>query len=233
MTLAFIAGVALFTHNCRKSRIQATPFFQTGLILFVFGVVGARIAYILLFPEQFDGVIDYISIHEGGFVFYGGFIASFIALCVYAKIKNVSVAILCDFMAPSLALGHSIGRIGCFINDCCYGSKTDLIHIYKIKGEVFYRHPTQLYESVSLFAAAVFFDYFLKRIYLKEKVVSGWVACAYACFYAVFRFLIEFMRDDDRGGFFTVLALSPSQIISLLILMIAAIVAVYLKKKAK
>lgn len=230
MTLAFIVGVLLYLNNCKKLNINKLSFWELGTIVPFFGVIGARIAYILIFPEQFDGLRDYLALHEGGFVFYGGFFAVIVTLFFYTKIKRYQFEVLCDFMAPSLALGHSIGRIGCYINDCCYGAKTDIIKIYQIKGETFYRHPTQLYESFALFIAAFFINHLLKKEYTREKVTCGFVACCYLCFYSIFRFLIEYLRDDNRGGFYTFLHLSPSQVISLFILFITVIIIATIKK---
>ena len=226
---AFIIGFSLFNYLCKKFGILHPSFLNLSFVLGIPGILGARIAYILLFPEQFSSVYDYIAIHEGGLVFYGGFIASFIAFVIFLKYKKYNLWANLDLIVPSIALGHSIGRIGCLINHCCYGKKTDFIKIYKITNEHFYRHPTPLYESIVLFLVFVFVTKFIINKG-KKYFFSANIALFYVFFYSIFRFFIEYIRDDDRGGFYTFYNLSPSQIISAL-LFISALIICFFKKK--
>jgi phosphatidylglycerol:prolipoprotein diacylglycerol transferase len=227
MTLAFVTGLSLLWFNLRRTGIDRSIFIDLALITVFSSVVGARILYILLYPHQFNSLYDYLALHEGGLVFFGGFIGAISALLAFAYLKKMPAMRLLDSLAPSIAIGHAIGRIGCFTNHCCYGIKTDLFHFYHLPAdpEKDFRHPTQLYESAFLLILAVFLQLRLKKTYSSTRPISGFIATIYLSSYTFFRFLIEFIRGDDRGGSFTPLGLSISQILSLTIFIATAFAA--------
>jgi len=133
-----------------------------------------------------------------------------------------------DIAAASIAIAHSIGRIGCLMAGCCHGAQTDRwygIYMVAIGRKVI---PTQLYEALFLLALFLFFLYRLSR-------KKSYNLCLYMALYGVWRFLIEYARDDYRGTTL-VSFLTPSQLIALL--MVAGAGALYLvmrhlKKKAE
>ncbi|MCA1557942.1 MAG: prolipoprotein diacylglyceryl transferase [Acidobacteria bacterium] len=135
-----------------------------------------------------------------------------------------------DAFAPGVALGQSIGRLGCFSAGCCWGKPTGLpwgVHFTEKGHEItgvpihddqfnpLYLHPTQLYEA----GATLLFFFFLIWLH-RRKRFSGQVILFYAVLYGAARFLIEFVRDDPRGdiaGLTTLTGLSTSQMISLML----------------
>ena len=219
MGIAFILSVFLFKYNSRKSNIPRPPLIDILLVISIFGVLGARINYILLFPQYYNSFRDYIALHEGGLVFYGGFISAILALVIYCKLKKYSFAMVADYMVPSLALGHALGRIGCLINDCCYGCTTTTIKIYHLKNDFpgVYRHPTQLYEIIYLITLGIIFFFILQSGWQEKPNNRGLIAFIYSISYSILRFFNEYLRDDPRGGFFTFLKLSPAQVTSLIL----------------
>ena len=231
MGIAFILSIWLFKYNSRNSEIQRPPLIDILLIISIFGILGARINYILLFPQYYNSFRDYIALHEGGLVFYGGMLTAILALYIYCRIKKYSFAMVADYMVPSLALGHALGRVGCLINDCCYGCQTNLIKIYHLKNDSagIYRHPTQLYEILYLLFLGIVFFFILRSGWQERKENRGKTASLYCISYAVLRFLNEYLRDDARGGFFTILKLSPAQLTSL-ILIFCGILYMIIKK---
>ena len=231
MGIAFILCVLFYKYNSRNSKIPRPPLIDILLIISIFGVLGARINYILLFPQYYNSFRDYIALHEGGLVYYGGMLAAISALFIYCRIKKYSFGAVADYMTPSLALGHALGRVGCLINDCCYGCETSIIKIYHLKTDLpgVYRHPTQLYEIIYLIVLAVIFFFILRSGWQEKPQNSGITASLYCISYAVLRFLNEYLRADSRGGFFTVLKLSPAQVTSL-ILIICGILYIVIKK---
>ena len=217
MGVAFLFGVWFCKYNSKVSELPTPPFIDLILVLSICGVVGARINYILLFPQYYHSLRDCLALHEGGLVFYGGMVLAILGLFIYCKIKKYSFGVVADYMVPSLAIGHAMGRVGCLINDCCYGAVTNSIRIYHLKNEPMdcFRHPTQLYEIVYLITLAMIFTWLLKKD-SKRPRKNGSLTAWYCVSYATLRFLNEYLRADDRGGFFTSLRLSPAQITSII-----------------
>ena len=219
--VAFLVGMWLFKRNADQLGLSTPSLLDLALITTISGLLGARIAYILIFPEQFSTLYDYLAIHEGGLVFYGALITVTAALAVYCRYIGYSFRRLSDLIAPSAALGHAIGRLGCLSNHCCYGAPTSFCTYYRLPADPpgLFRHPTQIYESVFLLALVFVVNRTLQSCYAGNSAKSGLVAGFYLTAYSFFRFLIEFIRDDERGGFYTALNLSPSQITAIILLL--------------
>ncbi len=229
MLLALLLGIWLFKINCRKTGITCPDLVDLMLILSICGIAGARILYIVLFPHQFSSFADYAALHEGGLVFFGGFAAAAVGLLIYLRRKKLPVAATFDCLIPPLAFGHAIGRLGCLLNNCCYGAATDMISIYRLPEDPpgCYRHPTQLYESIFLVAAGAVSNLLLHKKITGQRLRPGILSGLYLAAYSLWRFLIEFWRDDDRGGFYTAMHLSPSQLGATVLMAIACLVVVY------
>ena len=85
------------------------------------GVAGARLLYFILYKDPKDPIWAIFSVWQGGLIFYGGLIGAALACLVYLRWRRANIGRIADAMAPSLALGQAFGRIGCFLNGCCYG----------------------------------------------------------------------------------------------------------------
>ena len=232
MLIAFLAGTRLFSANCRATGIKQPDLVDFMLIISLAGLAGARIMYIALFPQQFSSFRDLIALHEGGLVFHGGLFAAATGLFVYFIKKSLPWRALFDTLTPSLALGHAIGRFGCLINDCCYGAQTDLFNIYHLNNDPpgCYRHPTQFYESGFLLLLAIATSLILRHRPGMVRARPGVLTGLYVVVYSTWRFLLEFIRDDDRGGFFTPMLLSPGQLASIFLIILAALMVIYCYK---
>jgi prolipoprotein diacylglyceryltransferase len=106
-----------------KERLQ-----DMAILLFVTGIAGARVVYMLQYRDQFAGknlFVEFFKIWEGGIVFYGSVIGAVLGFLVFRhfvlKKLGVSVWKLCDAVAPLIAVGLAVGRIGCYLNGCCWG----------------------------------------------------------------------------------------------------------------
>lgn len=226
MTVAFALGIFLFWRNRPGQNFNIDNFIDISLIMVFSAILGSRLLYIALYPQQFSTFYDYIALHEGGLVFYGGFIGAISGLIIYCRRKKIDLAPTLAGLAPSLALGHAIGRFGCYNNNCCYGKPTSCWQFYHLPGDPagVYRHPTQLYEAFYLLILVPFLQIQLNRCRADEKTDYLTVVSRYIFGYTVFRFLIEFLRGDDRGGFFW--HMSISQIISLLIMVVMLFITI-------
>lgn len=166
----------------------------------------------------------------GGITFYGALICGLICFMFLFKLfakklkfKNSLFSYL-NILAPCIAIGHCFGRVGCFLGGCCYGKPTDSIFgMHFPEGSLAYQEygdvkvfPTELYEVIFLFVLFIFFMMLINR-----KKFQRHFFFIYLMSYAVVRFLLEFLRGDDRGGLFVFI--SPAQALSLLILIYATV----------
>jgi phosphatidylglycerol:prolipoprotein diacylglycerol transferase len=101
-----------------------------------------------------------------------------------------------DFIAPAVSFGYAIGRLGCFMNGCCYGRASAWGLEFPEIGDHVHRIPTQIYESAAGLAIGLFLIWLLPR-----RKFRGQVWWAYVSLYAVSRFIVEFWRDDPRGEY--------------------------------
>ena len=142
-----------------------------------------------------------------GFSFLGGLLGgviSFIAgYLIFRKKLTHSIFELTPVATCCILIAHAFGRIGCFFAGCCHGKETDSIFGVTFPGMTHAVHPTQLYEAAFLFVLFIIFTI----LYLKKN--DKYVICHYLICYGVFRFFIEFVRDDNKGSF--VGDMTPSQ----------------------
>lgn len=221
--------LALFVASRLAARdgLPRERIYDLGLWTLIGGLIGSKV--LMFFVEDNVQIFSLDFLRSGG-VYYGGFLGGFLALFILIRIYKLPFWKVADAFAPGLALGQAFGRQGCFAAGCCWGKPTDLlwgvhfsdagheytgVPIYGPDGSDLYLHPTQLYESFFMLLV------FGLLIYLhRKKKFDGQVLIAYGIIYAIFRFLIEFVRDDPRGDLFgltTMTGLSTSQIISLIV----------------
>ena len=190
----------------------------------IFGIIGARLYYVLFEWEYYSLHKDEIfSIRNGGLAIYGGIIAGIIVAIVFSKIKKVEFWDIADIAAPGLALAQGIGRWGNFINGEAHGGVTNLPWAILVNGQRV--HPTFLYESI-LDIGIFFFLYFYLS---KNQKFKGQLFTTYMIIYGIGRFFIEGLRTDSLYiGIFRV-----SQLVSLLMVLVGVIVTIRNKKILK
>lgn len=229
LALAFLGGILTALFHGPKIGISRPRVLDMAVWFVLSAFLGARMVYVFLFPERFPTVMSWFDFQSGGLVFFGGFFATTLVIMIYCHVNRIDLRNAGDMIAPSLAFGHFVGRLGCFMSGCCYGAVTIRPWgiVFPRLGETVARHPTQLYE-----AGILFFLFLWTSKKLLERAVSegfqantersasnvpvpGLIWGYYVLAYSGFRFLVEFLRDDLRGGFFTPLHLSPSQLIAL------------------
>lgn len=134
MMIAFLAAIWWAARRASRSGANPDVVLNCGFVALIAGVVGARLMYVVHYWEQFGykgslgGTIwAIVDVTRGGLEFYGGFLATLASVVLWlAFVERVSLRWYFDIMAPSSALGLAIGRIGCLLNGCCYGSTCDL-----------------------------------------------------------------------------------------------------------
>ncbi len=209
MALAFMSAMIHWFFVGRSEGRPKGFWSDVAFWIMVGGIVGARVGYILgnlgYFLENPAGVF---RIDEGGLVFYGGLIGCVLVVIILAIRQREPVWSMADFAVAPLPLGHALGRVGCLLNGCCYGSETACSIGVEMHGAV--RHPVQLYEAILNVAL-----YSLLLVVYRRKRRDGEVLMAYCLIYPLLRFLIEFMRGDER---WRMLNLTSAQLVSLAIM---------------
>ncbi|MBI3550244.1 MAG: prolipoprotein diacylglyceryl transferase [Elusimicrobia bacterium] len=197
--------------------------------LFLGALIGGRLGYYLVEWRSFAAhPLAMILQWRNGWVFWGGALGSIGAGLIFVRIWNrthrprryLPVADYFGFVAP---LCHAIGRVGCFVGGCCYGSPTSVpwgVRFQDPTGIVPRRllgtplHPTQLYEAAGDVLIFIFLYFFMMKRVREKRFTAGSVFLSWIILYSILRFVIEFFRGDDRGMLISA-ALSPSQWISL------------------
>jgi phosphatidylglycerol---prolipoprotein diacylglyceryl transferase len=220
MVIGFALGLWRMVRVGRRRGIPADRIYDLALVLLLSGIIGARIVYVVLNPDT-ESWRELIAVWNGGLSFHGGVLFAVLAGYVYIRRTKLPFWGCADLAAPSLALAYSIARIGCFLNGCCYGAPTDLPWGVRFcEGGVLTppSHPTQLYAAL----ASLLIFFVLTRIERLGRA-PGFVFVSYLGLYGVYRFLIEFLRKGYSAKVF-VLGLTEAQVVSLLMLLAAAIV---------
>jgi phosphatidylglycerol:prolipoprotein diacylglycerol transferase len=228
-----VAGV-LSALKIRKSNIKlplenaADLFFYTVLSAFL----GSRILFILVnFDVYRQHPLQMFKIWEGGLVFYGGLIPAAAVAFGYMRWHRLPTWKLADLISPSIALGLSFGRIGCFFAGCCYGRETSLPWAVVFRNpDSLARlnvplHPTQLYDAANGLAIFFFLSWVSKR-----KTFDGQIFWLFVFLYSMTRFFIEIFRGDPRGHLFWNF-LSTSQGIGVLLAIPSLFMLFYMKKR--
>jgi phosphatidylglycerol:prolipoprotein diacylglycerol transferase len=238
LAVAFICGIWLTSRNAKKAGLDPDAIWNLGLIIIFAALVGAKA---LLFLSEYSyytqnpAEIFSLSTLRSTGVFYGGLILALAAAAWYMRRASLPGWVVSDAAAPAIALGHSIGRLGCFSAGCCYGKPTALPWGVTFTSQYAYNnvgvplnvalHPTQLYESAG---NLLLFGYLMWR--LSRRHFTGQVILEYLTIYAAMRFVIEFFRDDERGFVFRGL-LSTSQLIGLLTIAASVVAFLYLRRR--
>jgi phosphatidylglycerol:prolipoprotein diacylglycerol transferase len=125
MMAAFLLAILWAARRAARSQANPDVILNCGFIALIGGVVGARVMYVAHYWEHFmampSPIVAIIDVRQGGLEVYGGFIAAVGAILVYLWRWGHSIRWYMDIIAPSAALGMAIGRIGCFLNGCCWG----------------------------------------------------------------------------------------------------------------
>lgn len=223
LAIAFLLAFNLASRRCRLFDIKRDSLNNLAIILLISGIAGARLLYVFSNWYYFAArPLDIFMISRGGLVFYGGLILSSAAGIIYAKRAKMSILDAADLIAPFLALGHGIGRIGCFLNGCCFGRPTESIFGICFPHSIGKVYPTQLFSSIGLF-----FIFLLLFRAQRKRVFKGEIISIYLILYGTLRFFVEFLRGDVRPILHN---LSLAQVISMAAVCIGVLLFCILKQ---
>ncbi|MDX2035414.1 MAG: prolipoprotein diacylglyceryl transferase [Isosphaeraceae bacterium] len=240
LMLAFIGSMWLAARRAKREKLDPELIYDLAIWLFLGGLFGARLFFIIQYWHRMDSIWEVFEIWKGGIVFYGSVIGAAIAFVIYQRLRRFPILAMLDVIAPSAALGIAFGRIGCFLNGCCWGDRCEgipwavtfpsrsspwasqvdqgLIAITADRSLPI--HPTQLYSALDGLLLLILLSarYPIRK---RDGEIFGILLLAYP----ITRFLIEQLRNDE-GAIYA--GMTISQVISVLVFVLALIYWGYL-----
>lgn len=198
IALGFLAAVILASVKAMDFRLQRDFVLDLGFWVIITGILGARVLDVVTNLGYYTlNPISMIKIWEGGLSFFGGLAGGLLGGIAFCRLKKVPVFLAGDLVAPYLALGQSIGRIGCFFAGCCYGKPCQLFsvvfnHPQSLAPRGIGLYPIQIMESI-----ADFIIFLVLFNVAKKRSFQGQVFSLYLILYPAIRFVAEFYRGDN------------------------------------
>lgn len=231
LALGCIAAIWRAEALHKRVGLQQGQIIDLGILLVVVGLAGARLTYVALDWRSYASAPgSIIAVWDGGLTFFGGLVAGCIAGLLWARWHSVGAAALADLLAPSIALGYGIARIGCFLNGCCYGRPTSLpwgVRFHEDGGDVLTppSHPAQLYSTFMSFIVFWMLTRLEKRSLPAGRIFGSWLILS-----SIERFIMENFR---RGVTAEVIwgNLTQAQLACLVLMLIGAMVIVWPRQR--
>ncbi len=198
VAIAFAASIWLARRRAPGRGVEPDAIIDMAFFVIIASIIGARIAYVIVHWEYYVGdPLRAFKIWDGGLALYGGMILGTVAGLLFFKRRGIDMWVGADITAPSLALGVGIGRIGCFLNGCCFGKHCELpwaVTFPTVSGAGTWfpgvpLHPTQIYESVSAIAVMA-----LLLLLDRRRRFPGFLLWTFLLLLSIYRFLIDPLR---------------------------------------
>ncbi|RPF49897.1 phosphatidylglycerol:prolipoprotein diacylglycerol transferase [Thermodesulfitimonas autotrophica] len=209
LAVAVLVGLLAGEREAKRRGIDPDFVLNLTILLVVGGIIGSRIAYVLIeWPYFAAHPQEIVRVWDGGLSFYGAVIVAVPLMWLYGRRGGLRFGDIADVAAFGAAAGYPFARIGCFLNGCCYGKPTTVPWAVAFPFDGVPRHPTQLYAvllGALIFGALLYFR--------RRQRFAGQLAILYLIFYSAYRFFIDFFRVSPPAGAY----LTLGQVASLLV----------------
>ncbi|MDP2831377.1 MAG: prolipoprotein diacylglyceryl transferase [Candidatus Omnitrophota bacterium] len=196
LVLAFFACTYLAALQAKKEQMDGEQVFNLCFYVFIFGIIGSRVFYVLINARFYlHHPLEMIMLQHGGMAWFGGLIFGAGSAILFIQKQKMDLLRSLDLLAPFIALGQAIGRIGCLLNGCCFGRESKFGLYFKVFDQILI--PTQLYSSLLLLLI-----FLVLRLRQDSKHLPGEILCGYLFLYSLKRFFIEFLRNDSPRIFY-------------------------------
>ncbi|MFH0917861.1 MAG: prolipoprotein diacylglyceryl transferase [Candidatus Omnitrophota bacterium] len=196
LVLAFFTSSYLAALQAKKEQMDGEGIFNLFFLVFIFGIIGSRIFYVLMNARFYlANPREMVMLQHGGLAWFGGLIFGLSVAVWFIKQHKMDLLKTLDLVAPFIALGQAIGRIGCLLNGCCFGRESEFGLYFKVFDRILI--PTQLYSSLLLLLIFIILRFKQAREHLR-----GEIFCSYLFLYSLKRFFIEFLRNDSPRIFY-------------------------------
>ena len=235
LAAAYLLGLQLAMVRARQRGLDHARVLDLGIYIIISALVGAKLLLLITDFRTFAAnPRSLLDLARSGGVFYGGLILAVIVALAYIRRIGLPLWTTCDVFAPGIALGHVVGRLGCFFAGCCWGKPTTVAWAITFTDPYANAnvgtplnvplHPTQLYEA----GAEALILAILLLTESRGRRFPGRTFWVYMLLYAVSRYIIEMFRGDPRGS---VLIFSTSQFISVILAPLAVAMLIYLRRR--
>lgn len=258
--LGFLCGGWTAARRVRHVGLPPELVWDLAMWIFLSGIVGARLFFVLQYHERIlftgpegarvlkaplDLLLSLVNLPDGGLVLYGGVLLGAVMYFVFCSRRRVNPLLLADACVPSVFVGLAFGRLGCFLNGCCYGDRCALpwqvrFPLGSLPDSVLVErgfvgadalsslalHPTQLYSSLNAVVLAL-----LTHFLFRSRKPEGTVTVVALTLYPLTRIVMEFLRGDEMGKFGT--GLTISQLVSLGVLLFGVALGIYLWSRTR
>ncbi len=231
LVLAFVGSTWLAVWRARREKLDPEMILDMAFWLFAGGLIGARVFYCIQYwGRGINSILDVFQYWKGGIVYYGGIFGGVLAFLIYRRVRGFPLRPYLDALAPSIAVGTLFGRLGCFLNGCCYGDVCHLpwavsfpahapaweaeTRLGLIPADALHSlplHPTQIYSALDALILLI-----LLTAYYPLRRRDGEVLGVLMITYPVTRFLIEFLRNDE-AIFFAGMTISQTVSVALML----------------
>jgi phosphatidylglycerol:prolipoprotein diacylglycerol transferase len=234
LACAYLGGLWFAVRRARARGLNPDRVMDLGIWIIASALVGAKLLLLVVdFDYYWQHPGDLLNVVRSAGVFYGGLIVAVLVAIWYMRRVKLPLWTTADAFAPGIALGHVVGRLGCFMAGCCWGKPTDVAWGITFTNPLAAAnvgtplgvalHPTQLYEA----AAELIILIALLATERRGRNFAGRTFWIYMLAYAVSRFIIEIYRGDPRGS---IGVLSTSQLISVILVPVSIFMLVRLAR---
>ena len=238
LAVGFLLAIQIFVSRGKRRGIAEDSLHTIALVILILAIVGGRGLFVLTHWSEYSSDLwGIFRLWEGGLMLYGGYILSIAGGIAYVRRARLPLWKIADSAAPAMAIGIGIGRLGCFLNGCCFGVPTSVpwgvrfpsgsYASYTFPGEAI--HPSQLYLAL---AGAVLFLLLLRLD--RTPRFDGWLFWSYIAIDAGVRFGIDFVRYYDATssiGTWGGLSFNVNQVLSVGLILLSVVMLAILSRR--
>ena len=240
LAVGFLLAIQIFVTRGKRRGVPEDALHTISLVLLILAIVGGRGLFVMThWSEYAKDLWGIFRLWEGGLMLYGGYILAIVGGIAYVRRTGLSLWKIADAAAPAMALGIGIGRLGCFLNGCCFGLPTSLPWGVQFPSDSYasytfpgmHIHPSQLYlalAGIGLFLVLLRLD--------RTPRFDGWLFWTAVAVDAVLRFGIDFTRYYDQTSFLGKvgdLSFNINQILSALLFLTAVVMLRILSRRPR
>lgn len=191
LVLGFFLCVYLSLFQAKKEQFDPDQIFNLLFYIFISGIIGSRLFYVIYNASFYlRNPLEIVMLQRGGMAWFGGLTLGSITAVIFIRKNKLNLLKTLDLIVPFIVLGQALGRIGCFLNGCCFGRHSDFGIFFPVHEDILI--PTQLYSSLLLLLIFV-----VLRFLQDKKHLPGQILASYLFLYSIKRFFIEFFRADS------------------------------------